>query len=75
MFKREKKVYLELTDAERRLVRMYLMSWRNKLTAQGRDAGPVNDIDKADDIIKAYSSCNTVHTPLSVRWTQGGVNF
>ena len=35
MFKREKKVYLELTDAERRLVRMYLMSWRNKLTAQG----------------------------------------
>ena len=26
MFKREKKVYLELTDAERRLVRMYLMA-------------------------------------------------
>ena len=44
MFKREKKVYLELTDAERRLVRMYLMGWRNKLTAQGRDAGPVNDL-------------------------------
>ena len=44
MFKREKKVYLELTDAERRLVRMYLTSWRNKLTAQGRDAGPVNDL-------------------------------
>ena len=44
LFKREKKVYLELTDAERRLVRMYLMSWRNKLTAQGRDAGPVNDL-------------------------------
>ena len=40
----EKKVYLELTDAERRLVRMYLMNWRNKLTAQGRDAGPVNDL-------------------------------
>ena len=35
---------LELTDAERRLVRMYLMNWRNKLTAQGRDAGPVNDL-------------------------------
>ena len=46
---------------------MYLMSWRNKLTAQGRDAGPVNDfIDEADDIIKTYSSCNTVHTPLFV---------
>ena len=44
MFKREKKVYLELTDAERRLVRMDLMGWRNKLTAQGRDAGPVNDL-------------------------------
>ena len=39
MFKREKKVYLELTDAERRLVRMYLMNLRNKLTAQGRWAG------------------------------------
>lgn len=44
MFKREKKVYLELTDAERRLVRTYLMGWRNKLTAQGRDTGPVNDL-------------------------------
>ena len=44
MFKREKMVYLELTDAERRLIRMYLMVWRNKLTAQDRDAGPVNDL-------------------------------
>ena len=44
MFKREKKVYLELTDAEYRLVRKYLMDWRNKLTAQGRDAGPVNEL-------------------------------
>ena len=40
----KRQVYLELTDAERRLVRMYLMGWRNKLTAQGRDAGPVNDL-------------------------------
>lgn len=39
MFKREKKVYLELTDAERRLVRMYLMGWRNKLTRQGGTPG------------------------------------
>ena len=44
MFKQEKKVYLELADAERRLVWMYLMAWRNKLTVQGRDAGPVNDL-------------------------------
>lgn len=44
MFKWEKKVYLELTDTERRLMRMYLMDWRNKLTAQGRDVGPVNDL-------------------------------
>ena len=44
MFKREKQVYLELTDTERRLMRMYLMDWRNKLTTQGRDAGPVNDL-------------------------------
>lgn len=25
-------------------MRMYLMVWRNKLTTQGRDAGPVNDL-------------------------------
>ncbi len=44
IFKREKKVYLELTDAEYRLVRKHLMDWRNKLTAQGRDAAPVNEL-------------------------------
>ncbi len=44
MFKREKKVYLELTDKEYRLVRKYLLDWRNKLTAQGRDAAPVNEL-------------------------------
>ena len=44
MFKREKQVYLELTDTERHLMRMYLMDWQNKLTTQGRDAGPVNDL-------------------------------
>ena len=52
MFKRKKKVYLELTDVERRLARMYLMDWRNKLTAQGRDAGPVNDL-----LIKLMPRC------------------
>ncbi len=44
MFKREKKVYLELTDKEYRLVRKCLIDWRNKLTAQGRDATPVNEL-------------------------------
>ena len=44
MFKREKKVYLELTDKEYRRLREYLLDWRNKLTAQGRDAGPVNEL-------------------------------
>jgi len=44
MFKREKKVYLELTDKEYRLLRKYLMDWRNKLTAQGRDVSPVNEL-------------------------------
>ena len=44
MFKREKKVYLELTDKEYRLVRKYLMDWRNKLTAQGRNAEPVTEL-------------------------------
>ena len=44
MFNREKTGHLELTDAERRLLRYCLMNWRNRLTAQGRDAGPVNDL-------------------------------
>ena len=44
MFKREKKVYLKLSDAERRLLRYCLMNWRHKLTAQGQDVGPVNDL-------------------------------
>ena len=44
MFKREKKVYLELTDKEYRRLREYLLGWRNKLTAQGRDATPVNEL-------------------------------
>ena len=44
MFKWEKKVYLHLTNAEYRLVRKCLMDWRNKLTAQGRDAAPVNEL-------------------------------
>ena len=44
MFKREKKVYLALTDKEYRRLREYLMDWRNKLTAQGRDATPVNEL-------------------------------
>ena len=44
MFKREKKVYLELTDKEYRLARKYPLDWRNKLTAQGRDTSPVNEL-------------------------------
>ena len=44
MFKREKKVYLEPTDKEYRRLREYLLGWRNKLTAQGRDAAPVNEL-------------------------------
>jgi hypothetical protein len=44
IFKREKKVYLQLTDEEYRLARKYLLDWRNKLTAQGRDATPVKEL-------------------------------
>lgn len=44
MFKRKKRVYLQLTDDEYRLLRNYLMDWRNKLTAQGRCAEPVNEL-------------------------------
>lgn len=44
IFNREKKVYLQLTDEEYRLVRKCLLDWRNKLTAQGWDASPVNEL-------------------------------
>ena len=44
IFNREKKVYLQLTDEEYRLARKYLLDWRNKLAAQGRDASPVNEL-------------------------------
>ena len=44
MFKREKNVYLELTDKEYRRLREYLMDWRNKLTKQGKCADPVNEL-------------------------------
>lgn len=44
MFKREKRIFLQLTDDEYRLVRRCLIDWRNKLTAQGRSAKPVNEL-------------------------------
>lgn len=33
-----------IRNKEYRLVRKYLLDWRNKLTAQGRDAAPVNEL-------------------------------
>lgn len=44
MFKREPRVALHLNAAEYRLVRECLMHWRNKLTAQGKYAEPVNEL-------------------------------
>lgn len=44
MFKREKRIFLQLTDDEYQLVRRCLIDWRNKLTAQGRSAEPVNEL-------------------------------
>ena len=44
MFKREKRVFLQLTDDEYRLVRKCLMDWRNKLTKQGKCSDPVNEL-------------------------------
>ncbi len=44
MCERKKRVYLQFTDDEYRLVRKCLMDWRNKLTAQGRSAEPVNEL-------------------------------
>ena len=44
MFKRNKKVYLELTGAEMRMLRKSLMDWRNKLIAAGRYTDPIDEM-------------------------------
>ena len=44
MFKRKESVFLQVDDAEYRLIRDSLLRWRNKLVAQGRYADPINDL-------------------------------
>lgn len=44
MFKRKERVFLQVDDREYRLIQACLLRWRNKLVAQGRDAGPINDL-------------------------------
>ena len=44
MFKREKKVCVELSNAELRILRNTLMNWRNRLISEGRHTGPIDEI-------------------------------
>ena len=44
MFRRRKKVYLTVNDAELRLLRQSLLHWRNQLLRQGRHTDPIDDM-------------------------------
>ena len=44
MFKRDKKVCVELSNAELRLIRNSLMNWRNRLISEGRHTDPIDEI-------------------------------
>lgn len=50
MFKRRKKLYLEITDTEMRILCASLMNWRNRLLAQGRSTTPIDEL-----LAKLYS--------------------
>ena len=44
MFKRQEKVYLELTDTEFRMIRNSLIGWRNQLIWEGRYTDPIDEL-------------------------------
>jgi len=44
MFKRKSEVRLTLSDEEYVLLRNAMLSWRNKLVSQGKNADPVNEL-------------------------------
>jgi len=44
MFKREKKVCIEVSNAELRMIRNSLMNWRNRLISEGRHTDPIDEI-------------------------------
>ena len=44
MFKRRKKLYLEITDTELRILCVSLINWRNRLLAQGRSTTPIDEL-------------------------------
>jgi hypothetical protein len=44
MFKREKKVCVELSNAELRMLRNSLISLRNRLISEGRHTDPIDEI-------------------------------
>ena len=44
MFKREKKVYVEISNAELRMLRNSLLNWRNRLISEGRHTDLIDEI-------------------------------
>jgi hypothetical protein len=44
MFKREKKVCIEVSNAELLMIRNSLMNWRNRLISEGRHTDPIDEI-------------------------------
>ncbi len=44
MLKREKKVCIEVSNAELRMLRNSLMNWRNRLISEGRHTDPIDEI-------------------------------
>jgi len=44
MFKREKKVCVEVSNAELRMLRNSLLNFRNKLISEGKHTDPIDEI-------------------------------
>ena len=44
MFKRKERVFLYLSDHDFRLICESILRWRNKLTAHGKCADPINEL-------------------------------
>lgn len=44
MFKRDRKVCIEVSNAELRMLRNSLMNWRNRLISEGRHTDPIDEI-------------------------------
>ena len=44
MFKREKTVRVEVSNAELRMLRNSLLEWRNNLISEGKHTDPIDEI-------------------------------